>query len=117
MAAPQTTGVTTRQMHRRREIILANGGKDATALWGNNAEVSIGRKSRGKLQSSRSCDKEDFVDDSGLDLFSRDSIDGSVSVDHSCRTFPLQHGEQSQMADSMGKRQPKTETSSKQVRQ
>lgn len=108
MEASQTCGVTTRQMLRRRESALASASKDATA-WATNADCCIGRTSRSK--QIKSCDKED--------LMGRDVINGGSSVggDHSsCRTFPLQHGDQSVMADSVGKRQPKTEGLSKQKR-
>ena len=112
MAASQTTGVTTRQMLKRRESMLANGNRDIAAK--NNLVVFTAKKSGGK--QSKDCNKEDSLDESGLKPLVKDAGNVSVVSDFNCRTFPLQHGDQPWMADSMCKRQPKTETASKQVR-
>ncbi|KAK3702618.1 hypothetical protein RRG08_042608 [Elysia crispata] len=112
MAASQTTGVTTRQMLKRRESMLANGNRDIAAK--NNLVVFTAKKSGGK--QSKDCNKEDSLDESGLKPLVKDAGNVSVVSDFNCRTFPLQHGDQPWMADSMCKRQPKTETASKQKR-
>ncbi|RUS87855.1 hypothetical protein EGW08_004388 [Elysia chlorotica] len=103
MAASQTTGVTTRQMLKRRESLLASGNKDAATK--NNPVVFAGRRSGGK--QGKDYAKEHPLDEAGPDPLAKDVIS-----DFNCHTFPLQQG----VVDTACKRQPKTETASKQKR-
>ncbi|GFO20500.1 G2/mitotic-specific cyclin-b [Plakobranchus ocellatus] len=112
MASSHTMGgVTTRQMLKRLESnssMVAGDGKD-----GDRSLVGLGRRKTSRRQA-KDVDKEDAPLDDWEQGKGCDSDE--VACDTNSRTFPLEHSEQMCMADSVGKRQPKTETASKQKR-